>query len=125
MQQIEIAGGLDKLMMVYHSAVYFIDQDCPHALELDGVDRSAVSFIGFGDDNPAGCLRAQFFAGFAKLVQVFVHKLFCRWTLAFDLARADGLSLKSRPIVILCPEGDWDRPAVFEDSRNRELQTPS
>jgi predicted GNAT family N-acyltransferase len=88
--EIKIARGLDDLMMAYaiRAAVYIAEQDCPYREEFDGNDHCATHFLGFFDDEPAGCLRARFFAGFAKLERLAVRKNYRRSTLAFALARA-------------------------------------
>lgn len=38
---------------------------------------------------------------------------------------ADPISLKSEPMVILRPEGDWDRPGVLEASSGRMPRRPT
>jgi hypothetical protein len=38
---------------------------------------------------------------------------------------ADPISLKSKPMVILRPEGDWDRPGVLEASSGRMPRRPT
>jgi len=63
--EVRIARGFDELLMVYsiRAAVYMAEQDCPFAEEFDGNDLCATQFIALFGDEPAGCLRARFFAG--------------------------------------------------------------
>jgi len=87
--EVRVARTMDDLLMVYsiRSAVYIAEQDCPFAEEFDGNDHCATHFIAFTDDEPAGCLRARFFADFAKLERLAVRKPFRHSTIAFELAR--------------------------------------
>lgn len=87
---VRIARGFDDLAMVYaiRAAVYMAEQECPYAEEFDGNDVCAMHFVGFLGGEPAGCLRARFFADFVKLERLAVLKRFRRSTLAFDLVRA-------------------------------------
>ncbi|MFY9656194.1 MAG: GNAT family N-acetyltransferase [Methylocystis sp.] len=175
---------MDDLLMVYsiRSAVYIAEQDCPFAEEFDGNDHCATHFLAFSDDEPAGCLRARFFADFVKLERLAVRKPFRRSTLAFELVRCgidharrkgfrriyghsrqglesfwsrfgakpipgreeflfsdhlytemtielepteDAISLKEGPMMILRPEGDWDREGILEFSRTRAARSVS
>jgi predicted GNAT family N-acyltransferase len=86
---VRVARTMDDLLMVYsiRSAVYIAEQDCPFAEEFDGNDHCATHFIAFTDDEPAGCLRARFFADFVKLERLAVRKPFRRSTIAFELVR--------------------------------------
>ena len=88
--EVRVARTMDDLLMVYsiRSAVYIAEQDCPFAEEFDGNDHCATHFIAFAaDDEPAGCLRARFFADFVKLERLAVRKPFRRSTIAFELVR--------------------------------------
>jgi len=182
--EVRIVRGLDDLLMVYtiRASVYMAEQDCPFVEEFDGNDHCATHFIGFIQEEPAGCLRARFFSDFVKLERLAVRKNFRRSTLAFDLVRAgidfarrkgftrvyghsreglddfwarfgakplsdrdkfvfsdyrysemilnlepiaDPISLKSEPMVILRPEGEWDRPGVLEFSSVRMPRKPT
>ncbi|ARN83831.1 GNAT family N-acetyltransferase [Methylocystis bryophila] len=86
---VRVARTMDDLLMVYsiRSAVYIAEQDCPFSEEFDGNDHCATHFIAFAADEPAGCLRARFFADFVKLERLAVRKPFRRSTLAFELVR--------------------------------------
>lgn len=177
---VRVARGLDDLLMVYaiRSAVYIAEQDCPFAEEFDGNDHCATHFIGFWNDEPAGCLRVRFFHDFVKLERLAVRKNFRPTSLAFQLVRTgleharrkgfrrayghareglepfwarfgakpmknrepfrfsgfnytemnldleplpDAISIASDPMVILRPEGDWERPGILELSAHRPL----
>jgi predicted GNAT family N-acyltransferase len=87
--EVRVARTMDDLLMVYsiRSAVYIAEQDCPFAEEFDGNDHCATHFIAFTEDEPAGCLRARFFADFVKLERLAVRKPFRRSTIAFELVR--------------------------------------
>ena len=87
---VRIASGFDDLLKVYsiRAAVYMAEQSCPYNEEFDGNDMCATQFLGFAGDEPAGCLRARFFADFVKLERLAIRRDFRRSTLAFDLVRA-------------------------------------
>ncbi len=84
--EVRIARGFDELLMVYsiRAAVYMAELDCPFAEEFDGNDLCATQFIALFGDEPAGCLRARFFAGFVKLERLAIRKPYRRSTIAFD-----------------------------------------
>ena len=88
--EVRIARTMDDLLMVYsiRSAVYIAEQDCPFAEEFDGNDHCATHFLAFTGDEPAGCLRARFFADFVKLERLAVRKPYRRSTIAFELVRS-------------------------------------
>lgn len=87
---IRIARNLSDLMIVtsIRSAVYLAEQDCPYEEEFDGNDLCAAHFIGFVGDEPVACLRARFFADFAKVERLAVRAQYRRSTVAFKLVRA-------------------------------------
>ncbi len=87
--QVKIAHGADDLLMVYaiRAAVFLAEQACPYAEEFDGNDHCATHFIGFVGDEPACCLRARYFADFAKLERLAVRKEFRRTRVSFDVVR--------------------------------------
>ncbi|MGJ0505955.1 MAG: GNAT family N-acetyltransferase [Methylocystis sp.] len=94
---VRIGRGFDDLAMVYalRAAVYLAEQDCPYREEFDGNDACSTHFIGFVGDEPAGVLRARYFADFVKLERLAVLKRFRRSTIAFDLVR-EGISFARR-----------------------------
>lgn len=94
---VRIARGLDDLAMVYaiRAAVYLAEQDCPYHEEFDGNDACSMHFIGFVGAEPAGVLRARYFAEFVKLERLAVLKRFRRSMLAFELVR-EGIAVARR-----------------------------
>jgi predicted GNAT family N-acyltransferase len=86
---VRIARNFDDLAMVYalRAAVYIAEQDCAYDEEFDGNDACAMHFVGFVGGEPAGVLRARFFADFVKLERLAVLKRFRRSTVAFELVR--------------------------------------
>jgi predicted GNAT family N-acyltransferase len=93
-KRIKVARTLNDLMQVIalRAAVYMAEQDCPYGEEFDGNDFCGAHLLGTFDDEPAGCIRARFFADFAKLERLAVRREFRRSSLAFDLVRA-GIEL--------------------------------
>jgi predicted GNAT family N-acyltransferase len=87
---IRIARNLSDLMIVasIRSAVYLAEQDCPYEEEFDGNDLVAAHFIGFIGGEPVACLRARFFADFAKVERLAVRHQYRRSLIAFKLVRA-------------------------------------
>ncbi|QCI65149.1 GNAT family N-acetyltransferase [Phreatobacter stygius] len=86
---IRIARNVQDLMLVtaIRSAVYLAEQDCPYEEEFDGNDLVAAHFIGFIGGEPVACLRARFFADFAKVERLAVRHQYRRSTVAFRLVR--------------------------------------
>ncbi|MFZ0557888.1 MAG: GNAT family N-acetyltransferase [Methylovirgula sp.] len=95
---IRIARNLSDLMIVasIRSAVYLAEQDCPYEEEFDGNDLVAAHFIGFIGDQPVACLRARFFADFAKVERLAVRHQYRRSLIAFKLVRACVVFLKRK-----------------------------
>jgi predicted GNAT family N-acyltransferase len=86
---VKVARGADDLLMIYaiRAAVFLAEQACPYAEEFDGNDQCATHFIGFVGGEPACCLRARYFADFAKLERLAVRKEFRRTRVSFDVVR--------------------------------------
>jgi predicted GNAT family N-acyltransferase len=86
---IRIARNLTDLMIVasIRSAVYLAEQACPYEEEFDGNDLVAAHFIGFIGNEPVACLRARFFADFAKVERLAVRPQYRRSMVAFKLVR--------------------------------------
>jgi predicted GNAT family N-acyltransferase len=95
---IRIARNLSDLMIVasIRSAVYLAEQDCPYEEEFDGNDLVAAHFIGFVGGEPVACLRARFFADFAKVERLAVRHQYRRSLIAFKLVRACVAFLKRK-----------------------------
>lgn len=91
---IKVARTLDDMMKVVaiRSAVFMSEQTCPYLEEFDGNDFSATHLIGYVGDEPAACLRARFFASFAKLERLAVRHEFRNSRLSFDIVWA-GIEL--------------------------------
>jgi predicted GNAT family N-acyltransferase len=153
------------------AVVYVAGQECPWAEEFDGNDFCGLHLLGFVGDEPAGCLRIRFFAGFVKIERLAVLPAHRRSSLAARMVRRalqlarrkgyrrvyghareglepfwarfgarpmgprggfgfsgqrytemlaelppaqDALALGDDPLVLIRPEGDWDRPGVLE-----------
>jgi len=91
---VTVARTFEDLMRVtsLRSAVYIGEQECPYEEEFDGNDLSATHLIGYVGDEPAGCMRVRFFAGFAKIERLAVRKEFRNTRLSFQIVRA-GIKL--------------------------------
>jgi predicted GNAT family N-acyltransferase len=87
---ITIARTFEDLSRVIaiRSAVYIGEQECPYDEEYDGNDLAATHLIAYIGDEPAGCLRARFFADFAKIERLAVRKEFRKTRAAFQLVNA-------------------------------------
>lgn len=94
---ISVASSMTDLMKVVaiRAAVYLAEQDCPFSEEFDGNDFCAMHLIGTVKGEPAACLRARFFADFAKLERLAVRHEFRRSRLSFDMVRT-GIKLCKR-----------------------------
>jgi len=75
-------------IIALRSAVYIGEQECPYDEEYDGNDFAATHLLAYIGDEPAGCLRVRFFAGFAKIERLAVRKEFRKTRAAFQLVRA-------------------------------------
>jgi predicted GNAT family N-acyltransferase len=95
---IKIARTLSDLMVVasIRSAVYLAEQDCPFDEEFDGNDFVAAHFIGFVGNEPVACLRARFFADFAKVERLAVRRQYRRSMVSFKLVRECVAFLKRK-----------------------------
>lgn len=87
---VTIARTFDDLMRVaaIRSAVYIGEQECPYDEEYDGNDLAATHMIAYIGDEPAGCLRARFFADFVKFERMAVRKEFRHTRALFMLCQA-------------------------------------
>ncbi|MBA2588648.1 MAG: GNAT family N-acetyltransferase [Alphaproteobacteria bacterium] len=74
------------------NSVYIGEQECPYDEEYDGNDLSATHLLAYIGDEPVGCLRVRFFAGFVKFERMAIRKEFRRSRTAFLLSQA-GLAL--------------------------------
>lgn len=87
---VSLARTFDDLMRVcaIRGATYVAEQECPLDEEFDGNDLMATHLIGYVGDEPAGCMRIRYFAGFAKFERLAVRQEFRSTRLSFRLARA-------------------------------------
>lgn len=94
---IKVARSLNDMMQVVaiRSAVFMSDQECPYGEEFDGNDFCATHLIGYVGDEPAACLRARFFASFAKLERLAVRREYRNTRLSFDVVWA-GIELSRK-----------------------------
>lgn len=92
--RILVARSMNDMMKVatVRAAVYLAEQTCPFDEEFDGNDFCALHLIGYVGNEPTACLRARFFADFAKLERLAVRHEFRRSDLAFQIVRA-GIDL--------------------------------
>jgi predicted GNAT family N-acyltransferase len=91
---VTVARTMEDLgrVIAIRSAVYIGEQECPYEEEFDGNDLAATHLLAYSGDEPAGCLRVRFFAGFAKIERLAIRKEFRKSRAAFLLVRA-GLRL--------------------------------
>lgn len=89
-QDIRVARTLEDMMQVFsiRSATYMAEQFCLYAEEFDGNDLCATHWLGTLNGDPAGCIRARFFADFVKIERLAVRAEYRNSRLAFQLVRA-------------------------------------
>jgi len=87
---VTVVRTLEDMMRVaaIRNVVYMGEQECPYYEEYDGNDLSATHLLAYMGDEPIGCLRLRFFAGFAKLERLAIRKEFRKSRAAFQLVRA-------------------------------------
>jgi predicted GNAT family N-acyltransferase len=175
--EVQVARTIEDIFKVFsvRSATYIAEQFCLYGEEFDGNDFCATHWLGTIDGDAAGCIRARFFDGFAKIERLAVRAEYRNSRLAYQLVRAalEHCQLKgytkilghSRldlvrfwrvfgfkpianreafafanvqyteimaelaplesairpdvdPLVIIRPEGAWDRPGPFDYSES-------
>lgn len=91
---ITVVHDVNQLLMVHaiRAATYLAEQSIPFAEDVDGNDLTATHLLGFVGDEPAGCLRIRYFAGFVKLERLAVLPRFRKSRLALKLVKA-GIEL--------------------------------
>jgi len=91
---VKVARSLNDMMhvMAIRAAVFLSEQACPYHEEFDGNDFCATHLIGYRGFEPAACLRARFFADFAKLERLAVRHEFRNTRISFQVVRA-GIEL--------------------------------
>lgn len=87
---IKVVHDLEELAQVraVRAATYLAEQEMPYDEDVDGNDLTATHLIGYVGDEPAGCVRIRYFAGFVKLERLAVLARFRRSRLAFALSKA-------------------------------------
>jgi predicted GNAT family N-acyltransferase len=87
---VRLARNFEDVFQVLsmRSATYLAEQFCYHAEEFDGNDFCASHMLGFVGDDPAGCIRMRFFAGFAKIERLAVRTEYRNSRLAYELVRS-------------------------------------
>jgi predicted GNAT family N-acyltransferase len=80
-------GDFSKIITV-RAATYVAEQFCHFDEEFDGNDLCATHWLGVIDGDAAGCIRARFFQGFAKIERLAVRREYRKSRLAFQLVRA-------------------------------------
>ncbi len=90
----KVARSIEDLMKVtaIRAAVFMSEQECPYEEEFDGNDFCAAHIIGYVNDEPAACIRARFFAKFAKLERLAVRHDYRNTRMSFAIVRA-GIEL--------------------------------
>jgi predicted GNAT family N-acyltransferase len=170
---VRIARSVEDIFQVFsvRSATYIAEQFCLYGEEFDGNDFCSTHWLGTINGDAAGCIRARFFEGFAKIERLAVRAEYRNSRLAYQLVRAalehcrlkgyrkvlghsrldlvrfwrtfgfkpvDGretfsfaniqyteiladlpahdhaISPDVDPLVVIRPEGAWDRPGPFD-----------
>jgi predicted GNAT family N-acyltransferase len=95
---ITVAHNFEDLMRVVaiRNSVYVGEQECPYEEEYDGNDLAATHLLAYIGDEPVGCLRLRFFAGFAKFERMAIRKEFRKSRAAIQLARAGFLLCRKK-----------------------------
>ncbi len=73
--KISVAHGLDEILQVIslRAISYIHEQNCPYAEEVDGNDfAGATHLLAKVGNEPVGCARLRWFAGFFKLERIAV-----------------------------------------------------
>jgi predicted GNAT family N-acyltransferase len=163
-------GDFAKAIAI-RSATYMAEQFCHFDEEFDGNDLCSTHWLGYAGTDPAGCIRARFFNGFAKIERLAVRAEYRNSRLAYQLVREaishcqrkgyqtlyghsrldlvrfwrvfgfqpienkavfefadvryvemrcslepcdNPITLDADPMVLIRPEGAWDRPGPFD-----------
>ena len=91
---VKVAQSIEEMMQAFavRAAVFMTEQNCPYAEEFDGNDFSATHLIGYRDREPVACIRARYFADFAKLERLAVRHEYRNTRMSFDIVKA-GIEL--------------------------------
>lgn len=87
---IKVVHDAEELLKVrtVRAATYLAEQNTPYSEDVDGNDFSATHLLGYVGEEPAGCIRIRYFAGFVKLERLAVLSRFRRTRLALSLVKA-------------------------------------
>ncbi len=87
---VQVARTIEDIFKVFsvRSATYIAEQFCLYDEEFDGNDFCATHWLGTIDGDAAGCIRARFFDGFAKIERLAVRAEYRNSRLAYQLVRA-------------------------------------
>lgn len=86
---VTVVHSLDDLLkcIAIRGAAYVEERGIPYQEDVDGNDFTATHLLGYVGDEPAGCIRLRYFAGFIKIERLAVLPR-CRGGLAMHLVRA-------------------------------------
>jgi predicted GNAT family N-acyltransferase len=91
---ITVVHDIRQLLQVHsiRAATYLAEQEMPFAEDVDGNDLTATHLLGYMGNEPAGCLRIRYFAGFVKLERLAVLARYRKSRMALKLVKA-GIEL--------------------------------
>ena len=81
---VQTPEDLQKAFCV-RSIVFIEGQHCPYNVEVDGLDYSAVHFLGVIGDEPVATARIRLFKDYVKIERVAVRKEYRRKGMGKDL----------------------------------------
>ena len=58
------------------SIVFIEGQNCPYTIEVDGLDLSAIHFLGTVDDEPVATARIRLFKDYVKIERLAVREAY-------------------------------------------------
>lgn len=127
---VSVARTMEDLARVYsvRSAVYIGEQRCPYDEEFDGNDFSASHLIGYLGNEPVGCLRIRYFAGFAKLERLAVREEARMTGVASQIVDAALTLCKKKGYQKFYAHsqtrlvGFWERHGFFSTNSSRHFQ---
>jgi len=74
--QIQIVNSIEDMQkcFVVRGIVFCEEQKCPYLREVDGLDFSAIHFLGTKDAEPVATARMRLFKDYAKIERLAVRK---------------------------------------------------
>ena len=96
--EIRQVRSFEELAHVFsiRSATYLAEQFPLYGEEFDGNDFCATHFVGYIDGDPAGAVRARYFADFVKLERLAVKLEYRKSRLAFALCRTAAAHVRQK-----------------------------